>query len=223
MNFSVAAFVFLTVLNQGAVANKIQRAPSNVDYENYQIQTGSFWVSMYKNYGVGRHRMVSIDSYEYIGPQRLELLTNYYNASALTNFKFQETFQAIEESTVSSTIKNSVKTMTKIAEKANLGSIEFGADAKVSSEYVIEETQTYTYSESTTFSISYEVQQDVVKGKHFALAMAGYTYRMHCQTWEYDDLWWGKKEVKGSRKSFLSYLTLNPFLTVSFDDGTIVL
>ena len=52
--------------------------------------------------------------------------------------------------------------------------------------------------------------------------MAAYTYKISCEHWQLDDWWWGSYEVDGSRSSFTTYYTVDPFITIGFEDGSII-
>lgn len=65
--------------------------------------------------------------------------------------------------------------------------------------------------------------KEVIKDElPFALCEASYTYKLYCQTWMWDDYWWGDYEVSGSRESFVVYLTINPFVTICYSDGSVL-
>ena len=73
-----------------------------------------------------------------------------------------------------------------------------------------------------TFEVEYDVIPELVKGKKFFLCMAAYTYKISCEQWQIDDWWWGNYEVDGSRSSFTTYYTVDPFITIGFEDGSII-
>lgn len=38
--------------------------------------------------------------------------------------------------------------------------------------------------------------------------------------WQYDNSWWGNYEVDGSRSAYYTHITLKPFITLGFEDGS---
>lgn len=233
MNFSAIVFASFAILNSSQVAQPVgspsgepmvYRSSKEDSYANRQIPTGSFWVSWYRrSTGIGRHRMMSIDSYEYVGAKEVDRLSPVYDGDSFTNFHIVQSFSTINESTVSTTVKFSSKETTTLASKIGLDNVTVSNKYTISSQYEIENTATYTYSEQSSLTIECDIKPEIISGRLFAISAAAFTYRLHCQTWQYDDLWTGHKEVSGSRKLFTTYLTLDPFITVAYLDGTVAL
>lgn len=186
------------------------------------ISYGKYDIGWWREGLIGRHQMISIDSSEYIGELMLEPLTNTYNSSALTNFHFEETVETIETSTICTTVELSSTITTTLGVKMGMDDVSVSDDCKISKFYRIQNTQTYSYSKRKQSKVSFDVKEDVVKGKNFCLATVAYVYKVACQKWQYDDYWWGNYVVDGSRSAYYTYITLKPFITVGFEDGSFV-
>ena len=170
---------------------------------------------------IGRHTMISFDSYTYIGYDVVQTLTNYYSAAALSSFHMTSQYETIVETSVSTSASYSYKLLNSVHIMAGLTKIASAEqETEVSQVYEINSTNTYTTSTKESGSLDYYVDDDVVDGKIFALGVAAEIYKIECQTWKYDDYWWGDYEVSGSRESFTAYLTFNPFVTIVYRDGT---
>lgn len=185
---------------------------ANITYGSYE----SDW--FYHNF-VGRHNWVSIDSSYYMGRIVVQQLSPIYNPNALEDFHFTESISTTETSTISTTTKLSSSITSSIGVKAGLDNVVLSGNYKINNSYVIENTQTYSYSEQTTRTVTYNVIKDKVKNHDFYLGSVAYVYKIKCQTWQIDDFWWGSYEVSGSRTTFYTYLTLNPTITIAFADG----
>lgn len=186
------------------------------------ITTGQYESSRWKVGWIGRHQMVSVDSYTYLGLLNVKTLSVSYNANALTNFSFSETITTVEENTVSTSVKMSSAITSSLAAKFGIDGIGISDGYTINQAYTIQQTATYSYSVATNSTISYDVRESVVVGRRFALCEAAYVYKATCQKWQYDDYWWGHIEVSDTRSTFYSYLTLQPFITIGFSDGSIV-
>lgn len=162
---------------------------------------------------IGRHEMVQILDYEYIGLQNVHTLAGPYNANVLTNFKFTETVSTVNTLSLSTTQQLSSKVTTGIEVRAGV-SETVSASRNVTSVYTIENTLTYTTSTSITFTVQYEPKQELIENSKFALCLGAYVYKLECKTWKYDNYWWGNYTVSGSTKYFTSYITVDPFVTL---------
>ncbi len=87
--------------------------------------------------------------------------------------------------------------------------------------FKIEGSNTYTISNKLSYKVEYDVKSDVINGQKFYLAEAAYVYKINCQKWQYDNYWWNNYEVSGFRKSFTSYISLDAYVTVALENGTI--
>lgn len=186
------------------------------------IQIGTFEVEWWREGLIGRHQMLNIKSYEYLDSICIKKLTETYNGNALNNFHFKSTFSCMSETTISTTIKVTKSIAKSIGAKVGIDNLEISADATMKKSYSIENTISYSYAEEKSFEVEYDVIPELVKGKKFFLCMAAYTYKISCEQWQIDDWWWGSYEVDGSRSSFTTYYTVDPFITIGFEDGSII-
>ena len=147
---------------------------ANITYGSYE----SDW--FYHNF-VGRHNWVSIDSSYYMGRIVVQQLSPIYNPNALEDFHFTESISTTETSTISTTTKLSSSITSSIGVKAGLDNVVLSGNYKINNSYVIENTQTYSYSEQTTRTVTYNVIKDKVKNHDFYLGSVAYVYKIRCQ------------------------------------------
>ena len=206
--------------------NLINSTINEVTSTNYKpeinVQLGSFEVNWWREGFIGRHQMVSYDSVDYLGPISVKKLSNTYSTSALNNFHFEETIQTINENSISLTISESSKFTSTLGVKAGLNGLQISDDYSIEKYFSIEGVSTYTITNEISYKVEYDVNQELVSGKKFYLAEAAYVYKINCQKWQYDNYWWGNYEVNNSRSSFVSYVSLNPFITIALEDGTLL-
>ena len=206
--------------------NLINSTINEVTSTNYKpeinVQLGSFEVNWWREGFIGRHQMVSYDSVDYLGPISVKKLSNTYSTSALNNFHFEETIQTINENSISLTISESSKFTSTLGVKAGLNGLQISDDYSIEKYFSIERVSTYTITNEISYKVEYDVNQELVSGKKFYLAEAAYVYKINCQKWQYDNYWWGNYEVNNSRSSFVSYVSLNPFITIALEDGTLL-
>lgn len=199
---------------------------NTVAHSNYQpklnVSTGSFEVEWWREGFIGRHQMASYNSIEYLGPIEVKKLSKTYNAAVLKNFHFTESVKTVEENTISLTISATSKFVSTLGVKAGLDDIEISGNYSVEQIYSIEGTKTYTIANELTYTVEYDVDPDDVSGQKFYLAEAAYVYKIKSEKWQYDDYWWGDYEVSGSRSSFVTYVTLDPYVTVALEGGTLL-
>lgn len=195
---------------------------SNEDVPQPKVQLGKYDVGWCRNNLIGRHQMISLDSVKYLGEEVIDRLSETYNSNALTNFHFTKSFSTVETSTISTSVQLSSQATTTIGVKAGMDDVSVSEGETISEAYKIENVTTFSYSQKKEQTVSYDVSPETVKGKHFYLAAVAYVYKIKCQKWQYDDYWWGDYEVTDSRSTFSTYITLNPFITIAFDDGTFV-
>jgi len=162
----------------------------------------------------GRHSMIKIDGYEDRGVQCVELLSKEYNGKALTNFEFTESITSIDSSTVSTKEIYSSEISTGLQVKAGIPGATVTSGLTSKEGYTIENTVTYTTTNSSTFTVKFEFNKELLKDKIFALCTAANVYKITWQTWEYDNYWWGNYEVSGSRATHEAYITANPYTSV---------
>ena len=206
--------------------NLINSTVNEVTSTNYKpeinVQLGSFEVNWWCEGIIGRHQMVSYDSVDYLGPISIKKLSNTYSTSALKNFHFEETIQTTNENSISLTISESSKFTSTLGVKAGLNDIQISDDYSINKYFYIEGVSTYTITNEIAYEVEYDVDQKLVLGKKFYLAEAAYVYKINCQKWQYDNYWWGNYEVDNSRSSFVSYVSLSPFITIALEDGTLL-
>jgi ACT domain-containing protein len=209
----------------GGSSIQISQANTGSTQPTANITTGQYesnwWFPSFSV--IGRHQMVSVDSYSYLGLLNIKTLSAYYNANALTNFSFSETISTIEETTVSTSVQTTSTITSSLAAKMGIDGVSVSDGYTVSQAYTIQQTTTYSYSVATSSTINYDVRESVVAGKRFALCEAAYVYRATCQKWQYDNYWFNNNvEVSNSRSTFYTYRTIEPFITLVFSDGSIV-
>ncbi len=186
------------------------------------VELTEFETSKWQNGIIGRHQMVSFDKVEYLGALSLKKLSITYNGAVLQNFHFEETMKTVMENSVSLSIEESSKFASTLGVKAGLDNIEISDKYTMEQLFTIEKTTTYTVGIEQTYTISYDVVPEIVKGEKFYLSQAAYVYKIECQKWQYDNYWWGNYEVSGSRTSFNTYIALNPYITICLEDGTLL-
>lgn len=96
------------------------------------------------------------------------------------------------------------------------------SDVNVSQLYTIQNTLTYSFVKTESVTMTFQLDKDVIGDNIFRIVEAAYIYKIPCVTWQYDDYWWGKTEVSGSRFVFDTYVIAEPFITVEID-GELVL
>ena len=186
------------------------------------VETGTFEVDWWREGVIGRHQMVSFDSIDYLGAIEVKKLSRTYDSSVLDNFHFTESVEILEEDTISLTISETSKFISTLGVKAGLNNIEISDKYTLEQMFKIEGSNTYTISNKLSYKVEYDVKSDVINGQKFYLAEAAYVYKINCQKWQYDNYWWNNYEVSGSRKSFTSYLSLDAYVTVALEDGTLL-
>lgn len=221
---SALASVFISIASLSPTMNQIHLETNPSTYEDIpsiSIQLGAFETHWYWSGFIGQHVMLDIKSYEYIGIQKVQQLTDFYNGAVLENFDFTSTFSSIETDSVSTTKRFSSEINTGLELKLGFPGAEIKGGLNISTIYEIEETQTYTTSTSSSISIDYSIKHELVENEIFALITAGHVYKIECETWKWDDYWWGDYEVAGSRESFYAYYVIDPMITIQYIDGNI--
>lgn len=186
------------------------------------VQTGEHEVEWWWEGFITRHRTIRIGEPEYLGTIEIDQISDNFDARTLKNLHFEHTVSLTEEDSVSTTISASSKTISTIAVKAGLSNFSISGDYSVERAFKIEQTHTYTISTQTETTVSYDANYDLVQGKIFHLAIAAFTYKMECEMWEWRSYWWGNYYVDDSRKSFVTYLTLTPYITLAEHDCTLI-
>ena len=218
LNFVFSSFVIISPL--GAASQYISYSNRNIGMNS--IEYGEYEVEWYYNWFVGRHVMASIDSAEDLGYMCIDVLSQTYNGYVLENFEFTDTVTTVLTTTVSTTVSLSSSITTSLAGKVGINGISVSNNMQIGIAYNIQSTITYSYSLSTTLQIFYTPAEEYVRNKHFFLCTGARVYKIYCQTWMYDNYWWGDYEVSGSRESFVTYLTVDPLITIGYTDGTII-
>lgn len=215
--------VLFTALLSFSLVGSSFNAVAQFDYQpELNVSIGSFEVEWWREGFIGRHQMASYTSVEYLGPIEVKKLSKTYNAAVLGNFHFTESVKTVEESTVSLTISATSKFVSTLGVKAGLDNIEISSNYSLEQIYSIEGTRTYTIANELVYTVEYDVNPEAVSGRKFYLAEAAYVYKIESEKWQYDDYWWGNYEVDGSRSSFVTYVTLDPYVTIAFEDGTLL-
>lgn len=186
---------------------------------NPNVTLGEFEVTWWRNGLVGRHQMASIDSYQYVDFLPIKRLTKFYNETVIDDFVFKDKVSSITENTISTTIEVSASYAEKIAGKISVDGFGIEVDKSSKNTITIKETETYSYSVEETYEVDTTIKKEVVEGKKFAICLAAFVFEVTCSQWQYDDYWWGKQEVSGSRSNFTTYLVLCPTITVLFSNG----
>lgn len=166
--------------------------------------------------------MVSIDSSEYLGLLEIQKLSRTYSPTGAEKLKFTETITTVAGTTISTTISETSEFTTTLGVKMGMSDISISSDYTITKSYEIQNTITYSYSTATSLSVEFEVDKNAVGDNHFYLAYAAYVYKVKCQKWQYDNWWWGDYEVSGSRSTFYTYITYDPFVTIALANGTIL-
>ncbi len=183
------------------------------------VELGEFEVSWWRNGFIGRHQMVSLDSYAYVDYLPIEILTYYYEGSITDDFEFSQTVTSITSNTISTSVEVSSTFAEKIGAKISVDGIGIELGASSSKEITLNQTVTYSFSKEVSYTVTAKISKDVVGGKKFAMCLCCYVYKVSCTMWQYDNYAWGNYEVSGSRSSFDTYLLLTPTVSVIFSNG----
>lgn len=225
LNFLTSVFLSITITaTSGSVNFTTQVEPRSAsEYDISAINRDTIDMGYYTVGFIGRHKMMQITDVDTAGSiEPVQKLTNYYDASTLTNFKFKENVTISNTYSVSTVeeLSQEISLNLNIALNINIASLETGVGLK--NIYTIRESTTYTYSTETTYTIEYEPVPEVIAGKIFALCLAAEVHEITFETWEYDDYWWGDYEVSGSRKTHIAYLVIDPYVTIMIHGEGIV-
>ncbi len=183
------------------------------------IPTGDFEINWWYEGLVGRHQMSTINSNKHLGIVCIKELTSYYSGNVAEDFTYSESITTVETNSISTSVKFGFEWAKAISTKINIAGVEAGEESGPTFEFDIENTTTYTYSKSTTQTVSFKVKQSLIEGKKFAVCVAADVYQIECSKWQYDNYWWGNYEVSGSRSTYYTYLALNPFVTIAYQDS----
>ncbi len=186
---------------------------------NPEITLGEFETGSWKNGWIGRHEMLSIKTYSYLGFLNTKTLSPFFNTTVFNKHTFTWKINTLVTNAVSTTIKESASYTSKIIDKIAVDQIGIDTESSVTYQLSIENTYAYTYSVETEFEVSFQAIEEVVNGRSFALCLANHVFKIECEKWQYDDYWWGNTEVSGSRTKFTTYLTMIPTVTALFEDG----
>lgn len=215
--------VLFTALLSFSLVGSSFNAITQSDYQpELNVSIGSFEVEWWREGFIGRHQMASYISIEYLGPIEVKKLSKTYDAAGLANFHFTESVKTFEENTISLTISATSKFISTLGVKAGLDNIQISGDYSLEQIYSIEGTKTYTIANELVYTVEYDVNPDAVSNRKFCLAEAAYVYKIKSEKWQYDNYWWGNYEVENSRSSFVTYVTLDPYVTIAFEDGTLL-
>lgn len=220
LSFSSVSGATVTKELESEQQDKIVRLSSETAVPQPKISYGEYDADWWRNGLIGRHQMVSIDSSEYIGEIVVQKLSATYDPVPFESFKFEQKVNTVTTSSVSTSEKFSSTVTSTLAVEMGMSDVKVSDKYTISNSYTIENTLTYSYAESKEITISFEAKPEYVSEKRFFLGMFAYVYKVKCQKWQYDDYWWGKVEVSGSRSDFNSYIILDPYITIGYADGT---
>lgn len=195
---------------------------SSSDIPQPNIELGKFEVSWWRNGFIGRHQMVSLNSYTYVDYLPVKVLTDFYEGSILEDYEFEDSVRSVTTSTISTSIQLSSSFTEKIGAKISYDSFVIEASGSHTTEFTFNQTKTYSHSEEKSYTIKTKISKDVVGGRKFAMCLCYYVYKISCTQWQYDNYAWGNYEVSGSRFDFDTYLLLIPTVTVIFSNGEYV-
>lgn len=187
------------------------------------VTLGEFEYSSWRNGFITRHEMINLKSCEHLGIIPVKSITDFYNPNFLNGLVISESYSIITANAISTTTEFSYDFTSSIGMKIDVPGIEVNSEFKLTQGYTIESSVTYSYSTQKTITVSMDIDLSKAEGKEFCIGYAASTYKIECETWQYDDYWWGNYEVSGSRKSFSTYCTINPFITMIFRDGSVLL
>lgn len=157
---------------------------------------------------------MQVHSYSSLGILPIDTLSNYYDANVLTDFHFSEKFTTVTQTTLSTKKQMSVQLTTGLEATIGLPGAEIKNSQELTTQFTIDQMVTYMVSRTQEFQVDMLVNQAKVQGKVFALALAAEVYTIKWSTWQVDDYWWGKYEVKGSRQEEVAYLSIKPYVTI---------
>lgn len=221
LNVLMSVFVTFTIITQPMAV--MQKNVIDFDYDPLtSISYNAREVEWYKVNLIGRHVFVKIDKCESLGAQPVELLTDMRNGKIMENVKIKEEVEAIQTTSLSTEIKCSSKMMTTLEVQAGIPGASVSAGKSVEAGYSFSKTTTYTTTIRKATTIEYEIKQEYIDDRRFCLGMVADVYKITWQTWQVDDYWWGDYEVSGSRKTYEGYITVRPYLTIVYDDGSFV-
>lgn len=213
------AFVCLmsggTGIETQSVRASFEFDPSAISYDAVLAESGHVGL------GIGRHTMVQILDYEFLGEDSVEALTEFHNGSVTENVHFEETVETYNSAVFSTTEEFSFDVTLSLSMQLGVGvSAEVGTS--VTAGYVINSTSTYTVAERVSYTLEYDIPAEYIDNKEYAIGIVGDIYKIEWQTWQWDDWWWGDFEVEGSRKKCIGYLVANQYVTVVYRDGSYV-
>lgn len=228
LNVLLSCFMSFAVLGSSAGVNFIDsRAATpqaysnqpNISYEAVKVAEWRNWAQM----GIGNHRMVQIKSCEYKGLQPTNYITDFYNTAITDEINVTKEVTTITETAVSTTVKEESCITTALHVQAGVPGASISADLEVKESYTIEKTTTYTTTHIETTIVNFNIRPEYLDGRHLAVAQVADVYEITYDTWVVENWWWGQYETDGTRRTGKAYLTYDPFITIVYQDGEIVL
>lgn len=193
---------------------------STFDPENIIIGQ-EYEVDMYMNFFVGRHTVIKINSYDYEGVMPVRYYSDFYSARPFEDFHMSQKFSATTTTSISTSIETSSAVNTGLTVLAGFEGASVSKNLSVEFVYTINSMRTYTTSVVGEFQIDYVAKKEYLT-KDFAIGQIATVYSLDCQTWQWDDYWWGDYVVSGSEKTFTAYIVIDPKVTIIYMDGTFV-
>jgi hypothetical protein len=180
--------------------------PYKIDYSAQQVGSRRDVITIYE--------YVEVQSYDYIGTEIIQTLSPTYSPKALNNFHFSQTFTTVITTSLSTAVKYGANVTTGLSVKAGVPGAEFSEDKSVTALYTIENTKTYTASDTTTLTVDFDLDEDKVGDNNFALCVVADVFRFACKRYEMDHYWWGDYVRSGTEEYFYSYVTVDPYITI---------
>lgn len=219
LSFAVTASSYTTTIEPHSLTSGYS---DNTYVPEVSINTEAKEVASWRAPIIGRHEFVQITDYEYSGIQNIQKIGNMHNGNVFEDFEYEETVISVNSETVSTTVRFSSEISTGLQVQAGIEGASISSNNSVTNVYTIEKQVTYTASKTESYSVKYKAKPELINGKRFGLCMAAHVYKLTWQTWQVDDYWWGDYEVDGSRKIYTAYLTINPTVTIYYEDGTVL-
>lgn len=222
LRFLASLFLSFTVVSSsGATVLLADPAFSvNDDYLNnvpkLNVNYNAIETGLEHNYGIGRHKMLKINSVDYMGVTFLDQLTYWLNPNDCKDVIIERNITTITETTISFTETVSSEVAYSVGINLGWDIVSMDFTKTMSKSYEIEKQETYSYTVIQEFKLGFVINYDTVANRTFALGLVGHTYKITYETWSWDDFWWGDYEVSGSRRIETAYLSIDPCITLIY-------
>lgn len=225
LNVLLSCFMSFAVLGSSAGVNFIDsRAATPQAYSNQpSISYEAVQVADWRNGLIGNYRMVQITTSQYMGVCPTQYYSDFLNSATIDELRFTKTVTSIKSSTVSTVAKEESCIITGLQVRSSIPGAQINCNLEVVQGYTIGMTSTYTTTPKDTVTISFNIKPEYLDGRNLAIGQVADVYEITYDTWVMENWWWGQYETSGTRRTGKAYITYNPFVTLIYQDGEIVL